>query len=183
MVVNYLNFVFLIKVKAKSKYRISEFRFSIYEKHEMALWAHGFICVHIFNKNICCSIAQLCCLSCNIGFPNTINGLVFLRLSGAFAYRSSWEFAFLIFSKIPQQNTRAGAFLISVTGLQVCNFIKKTPLQVFLCETSQIFSNIFLTEHLQWLLLGTDINGNKNLLERSAVLRGGSHPTWRDLVS
>ena len=89
MVVNYLNFVFLIKVKAKSKYRISEFRFSIYEKHEMALWAHGFICVHIFNKNICCSIAQLCCLSCNIGFPNTINGLVFLRLSGAFAYRSS----------------------------------------------------------------------------------------------
>ena len=28
MVVNYLNFVFLIEVKAKSKYRIFEFRFS-----------------------------------------------------------------------------------------------------------------------------------------------------------
>ena len=32
MVVNYLNFVYLFEVKAKSKYRIFEFRFSIYEK-------------------------------------------------------------------------------------------------------------------------------------------------------
>ena len=38
MVVNYLNFIFLIKVK--SKYRIFEIRFSIYQKHEMALWVH-----------------------------------------------------------------------------------------------------------------------------------------------
>ena len=43
MVVNYLNFVFLIEVKAKSKYWIFEFRFSIYQKHEMALWVHRFI--------------------------------------------------------------------------------------------------------------------------------------------
>ena len=42
MVVNHLNFVFLIDVKAKSKYRILEFRFLIYQKHEMALWVHGF---------------------------------------------------------------------------------------------------------------------------------------------
>ena len=42
MVVNYLNFVVLIEVKAKSKYRIFEFRFSIYQKHEMALWVHDF---------------------------------------------------------------------------------------------------------------------------------------------
>ena len=42
MVVNYLNFVFLIDAKAKSKYRIFEFRFSVYQKDEMALWVHGF---------------------------------------------------------------------------------------------------------------------------------------------
>ena len=30
MAVNYLNFVFLIEAKAKSKYRIFEFRFSVY---------------------------------------------------------------------------------------------------------------------------------------------------------
>ena len=41
MVVN-LNFVFLIEVKAKSKYRIFEFRFSIYQERKMALWVHGF---------------------------------------------------------------------------------------------------------------------------------------------
>ena len=40
IIVSYLNFVFLIEVKAKSKSRISEFRFSIYQKHEMALWVH-----------------------------------------------------------------------------------------------------------------------------------------------
>ena len=39
--VNYLNFVFPIEIKAKSKYRIFEFRFSVYQKHEMALWVHG----------------------------------------------------------------------------------------------------------------------------------------------
>ena len=42
MVVNYLNFVFLIDAKAKSKYMIFEFRFSVYQKDEMALWVHGF---------------------------------------------------------------------------------------------------------------------------------------------
>ena len=37
MVVNYLNFVLLIEVKAKPKYKTFEFPFSIYQKHEMAL--------------------------------------------------------------------------------------------------------------------------------------------------
>ena len=41
VVVNYLNFVFFTEVKAKSKSRIFEFRFSIYQKHEMTLWVHG----------------------------------------------------------------------------------------------------------------------------------------------
>ena len=41
MVVNYLNFVFLFEVKSKSKYRILNFVFSIYQKHEMVLWVHG----------------------------------------------------------------------------------------------------------------------------------------------
>ena len=38
MVVSYLNFVFFIEVKAILN---SEFRFSIYQKNEMALWVHG----------------------------------------------------------------------------------------------------------------------------------------------
>ena len=42
MVVSYLNFAFLIEVKTKSNSRIFEFRFSIYQKHEIALWLHGF---------------------------------------------------------------------------------------------------------------------------------------------
>ena len=42
MVVNYLNFVFLIEVKVKPKYWIFEFHFSIYQKHKMTLWVHGF---------------------------------------------------------------------------------------------------------------------------------------------
>ena len=41
MVVDYLNFVFLIDVEAKCKYRIFEFCFSLYQKPEMALWVHG----------------------------------------------------------------------------------------------------------------------------------------------
>ena len=42
MKVNYLDFVFRIEVRTKSKYRILNFRFSIYQKHEMVLWIHGF---------------------------------------------------------------------------------------------------------------------------------------------
>ena len=37
---------------------------------------------------------------------------------------------------------------------EACNFIKKeTPTQVFSCEFSEVFKNIFFTEHLLWLLL------------------------------
>ena len=38
MVVSYLNFVFFIEEKAILN---SEFRFSIYQKNERALWVHG----------------------------------------------------------------------------------------------------------------------------------------------
>ena len=42
-VVNYLTFVFHTEVKTNSKYKILnfKFRFSIYQKREMALWVHG----------------------------------------------------------------------------------------------------------------------------------------------
>ena len=52
MVVNYLNFVFLIEVKAKSKHRIFEFRFSIYQKHEMALWVQGLLTLMHFFRSL-----------------------------------------------------------------------------------------------------------------------------------
>ena len=40
MGVSYLNFIFFVEVKAKSKYRILNF---VFQKHEMVLWVHGFI--------------------------------------------------------------------------------------------------------------------------------------------
>ena len=51
--------------------------------------------------------------------------------------RSSRSLMFLNICKISQENTCFGA----------CNFI------YFFCEISQIFKNIFFTEHLRWLLL------------------------------
>ena len=47
MVVSYLNFVFFIEVKAILN---SEFRFSIYQKNEMALWVHGFTSTRIWKE-------------------------------------------------------------------------------------------------------------------------------------
>ena len=41
MVVSYLNFVFHIKLKVKSKYKILNFVFQ-FIKNTMALWVHGF---------------------------------------------------------------------------------------------------------------------------------------------
>ena len=41
MVVSYLNFVFFIKVKAKSKYKILNFVFQFIKKNETALWVYG----------------------------------------------------------------------------------------------------------------------------------------------
>ena len=39
-------------------------------------------------------------------------------------------------------------------GPQACNVIEKeTPTQVFSCEISKIFKNIFIKEHLPWLFL------------------------------
>ena len=51
MVVSYLNFVFLIEVKAKFKYRIFKFRYSIYQKHEITLWVPGLMML-IFSRKI-----------------------------------------------------------------------------------------------------------------------------------
>ena len=36
-------------------------------------------------------------------------------------------------------------------------YLKKPPTKVFFCEISQIFTNIFFTEHLGWLPLGADM--------------------------
>ena len=44
VVVNYFNFVFLIEVKTKSKYKV-EFCFSTNQKHEMVPWVHRLSCV------------------------------------------------------------------------------------------------------------------------------------------
>ena len=41
MVVSYLNFVFHIELKVKSKYKILNFVFQ-FIKNTMALWVHGF---------------------------------------------------------------------------------------------------------------------------------------------
>ena len=41
MVVSYLNFVFHIELKVKSKYKILNFVFQLI-KNTMALWVHGF---------------------------------------------------------------------------------------------------------------------------------------------
>ena len=42
MVVSYLNFVFFIEAKAKSKYKVLNFVFQfIQKKKEMALWVNG----------------------------------------------------------------------------------------------------------------------------------------------
>ena len=41
MTVNYLNFLFRIQVKTKSKYRILNFVFQFINKHKMTLWVHG----------------------------------------------------------------------------------------------------------------------------------------------
>ena len=41
MVVCYLNFVFFIEVKAKTKYRTLNFVFKFIKKKEMVRWVHG----------------------------------------------------------------------------------------------------------------------------------------------
>ena len=45
------------------------------------------------------------------------------------------------------------------------------------------FHNIFFTEHLRWLLLGTGTHDNTIFFERSAFLWGSRDHTWRGLFS
>ena len=88
----------------------------------------------IFNKKYLLLNRSIASFTSNIDFSNTSNGLIFLRRSGAVVHRCSSEFKFLKFSKISPEKKCVGAFLNIVTGLQVCNFIKKTPFQMLLCE-------------------------------------------------
>ena len=88
--------------------------------HKLTSWGS-----YIFIFSIKIFVAQLCRLPSNIGFPNTSNGLIFLKLSGTVLYRCSSEFVFLKFSKISQESTCVEVFLNKITGLQVCNNIKK----------------------------------------------------------
>ena len=50
------------------------------------------------------------------------------------------------------------SLLIKLLGLQVCNFIKESPTQVFSCEYFQIFKNTFFAEHL-WETASENIPG------------------------
>ena len=56
-----------------------------------------------------------------------------------------------------------------VTGLKICNFIKKeTSPQMFSCEYQEIFKNTFCMEHLRWLLLKIA----EKFLRNSDLIRG-----------
>ena len=61
-----------------------------------------------------------------------------------------FKIAVLEILQIAQGNICVRVFFNRVTGLQVGNFLKKR--QVFSCEICEIFTNIFFTEHLRWLL-------------------------------
>ena len=40
-----------------------------------------------------------------------------------------------------------------LAGQKACNFIKKTPTQMFSCAYCEFFKNSVFIEHLRWLLL------------------------------
>ena len=120
-----------------------------------------FIRVHIFNK-------KYLLLNCvvyrpNIGFPYTINGLIFSE-----AHRSScWQMFFKIgvlkiFENF-RRNICVGVFLNKVTGLQACKFIKKKlQHRCFRVKFPKFLITSFFTKRLRWLLL-------RKIFERSAV--------------
>ena len=49
--------------------------------------------------------------------------------------------------------------------------LKRDSTQMFSCEISKIFKNIFYTEHLQWLLLNELVINFGKLLSKSGVSR------------
>ena len=58
--------------------------------------------------------------------------------------------AFLKISQDSQENPCVVVSFNKITGLEVCNFIRKeTPTQVFSCEYCEIFKNIDFEEHQQ----------------------------------
>ena len=63
----------------------------------------------------------------------------FMHCSEAAAHSCSSKKVFLRISQNSQKNTCVGVFFHNkVAGIEACNFIKKTPAQVFFCEHSKI---------------------------------------------
>ena len=59
-------------------------------------------------------------------------------------------------SQISQENTCVGiSFYKSCSLRRLCNFIKKTPTQVFSCWICKTFKNIYYVEHLQIAVSGS----------------------------
>ena len=58
------------------------------------------------------------------------------------------------FSQNSQKNTCVGVSFSIKLEPEIWNFIEKeTPTRVFFCKFSEVFTNTFFIEHLQWLLL------------------------------
>ena len=121
-------------------------------------------------------VAQLGHLPPNNGFPNTSNGLIFRGHSGAVDLRCS--------SKQILKN------FTSFTGKHLClsllpcvTLLKRdSNTGVFLWNLRNLLEHIFV--QIRWLLLGTGIHGNRNLLEKCVVLQwSGRDHTWRGLFS
>ena len=77
----------------------------------------------------------------------------------AVAQRCSFKKVFLEIWQNSQEKTCARASFLMKLLVKANNFIKKETdtnvmlTQMFSCEFCEIFKNIFLTEHLHWLLL------------------------------
>ena len=77
----------------------------------------------------------------------------------AVAQKCSFKKVFLEIWQNSQENTCARASFLMKLLVKANNFIKKETdtnvmlTQMFSCEFCEIFKNIFLTEHLHWLLL------------------------------
>ena len=56
-----------------------------------------------------------------------------------------------------------------VACLNACNFIKKTPPQVFSVKFTKFLGTAFFIEHLQWLLLNFTLGGNNFIFIRNFI--------------
>ena len=71
------------------------------------------------------------------------NGLFYRTPPEAVVCRYSSKQVFLKVLQTSQESTCVGVFLKKTCRLKACNFIKKTPTQVFSCEVCEIFKNTF----------------------------------------